>query len=111
MNIKRAKRLVLSVLFMPACVGCLNSCSDKYDIWIWGPDTHREVYMKAIKNYKMEHPDFKYSVGFANKGDAGADGNVQKDVESAGSIIALPNDELVTFRRMGALSPLLDADV
>ena len=110
MDIKRVKRLALSILFMPACVGCLTSCKDKYDIWIWGPENHRNVYMTAIKNYKKEHPDFKYSVGFADKGDAGADGNVQKDVESAGSIIALPNDELVTFRRIGALSPLLEAD-
>ncbi len=107
MKITRANRLLLGILFIPAWASSLTSC-DKVDFWIWGPENHRQVYLKAVEDYRKLHPEFTYKVGFAGKGDAGVDGNVQKDVETAGSILILPNDELVSLRRMGALSPLLE---
>lgn len=109
---KRIAVVAASILAVGAAAGLASCGSSNFDgILIWGPEEHEEVYLNAIEQYKADHPDFKVEVRFAAQGDAGANDNVGKDVESAGSIVTFPNDQLISLKRMGALSKLTDASV
>lgn len=112
MHFKKSLGLFAAVAVSAALSSGLTSCGKPFDgIMIWGPKEHEEVYKQAIEEYKATHPDFKYEVRFAAQGDAGANAAVSKDVESAGSIITFPNDQLISMKRYGALSKLTDSDV
>lgn len=104
--------IVCSALLAIGAAAGLTSCDNEFKgILIWGPQEHEEVYNAAIAEYKTLHPEFKTEVRFAAQGDAGANDNVGKDVESAGSIVTFPNDQLITLKRMGALSKLTASSV
>jgi len=107
---KKRLGIVCAAVMVAGAATALCSCgSGGFDgILIWGPEEHSGVYTAAIEAYKKDHPDFKTEVRFAALGDAGANGNVEKDVESAGSIITFPNDQLISLKRMGALSKLTE---
>lgn len=101
-----------SVLLASTALSLASCGSSEFDgILIWGPKEHEQLYLDAIAAYKADHPDFDVEVRFAAQGDAGANDNVGKDVESAGSIITFPNDQLISLKRYGALSKLTDSDV
>lgn len=110
---KKRLSFVCAAVLAAGATAALSSCGDsQFDgILIWGPEEHEQLYMEAINEYKAAHPDFKTEVRFAAQGDAGANDNVGKDVESAGSIITFPNDQLISLKRYGALSKLTDASV
>lgn len=109
MQLKRRMALACSTIVAIGTLMGVTSCGAFDGILIWGPKEHEEVYLEAIEEYKASHPDFKEEIRFAAQGDAGANDNVSKDVESAGSIITFPNDQLISLKRMGALSKLTDA--
>ena len=111
MNFKKRLTLGLTCVLASGFAAGLSSCGSFEGILIWGPSEHEEVYTQAIELYKQQNPDFKTEVRFAAQGDAGANSNVEKDVESAGSIITFPNDQLISLKRMGALSKLTNDEV
>lgn len=108
---KHLLKAVAAVALAGATIS-LASCNSGFNgILIWGPEEHEELYKEAIAAYKADHPELKVDVRFAAQGDAGANDNVGKDVESAGSIVTFPNDQLISLKRMGALSKLTDSSV
>lgn len=90
----------------------LASCGGNEEVvTIWGPEEHETVYLEAMAKFKEDHPDFKATIKFAALGDAGANGNISKDVETAAEIYTFPNDQLIDLRSMGALGKLPSASV
>ncbi len=105
-SISKLKALPLAGLVVTAMVG-LSSCGKESNVVnIWGPAEHEEVYLQAAAKYKEAHPEFDAEVKFSALGDAGANGNISKDVEAAGEIFTFPNDQLIDIDLMGALSPI-----
>jgi len=97
----------LALVAVSAMLGMqMTSCGETDVVNIWGPSEHEQVYLDAAAKYKEAHPEFKAEVKFANLGDAGANGNISKDIETAGEIYTFPNDQLIDLKSMGALCKL-----
>ena len=110
---KKSLSVGVGLLVLASSAIALSSCGKNpgKTIVLWGPREHEDLYKEAMENYKKDHPDFEYDFEFQALGDAGANANIEKDVESAGSLITFPNDQLISIKRMGALSKLTTNDV
>ena len=105
--------LVLSiVLILAASVAIFAACSTKV-IMIWGPGNHEQVYMKAIEDYRKDHPDqFKgYEFRYAGSGDSGAYAAMQVSVENGAAIYTFANDQTANLANLGALATLTEEQV
>ncbi len=111
---KKLLSLVLCFVLSVACLSVLTACGSKEKtIMLWGPEEHRDLYLKWAEEFRSTHEDaFKgYKFEFAGSGDAGASAEMGKDPLQGAALYSFANDQLADLSNLGALSPLAEADV
>lgn len=111
---KRLLSIVLCLVLVASCVAVLAACgSEETVIMLWGPEEHRDLYLKWAEEFRSQHEDvFKNcKFDFAGSGDAGAYGNMKVDPTMGAAIYTFANDQMANLSNIGALSALTDSDV
>ncbi len=111
---KRTLSLLLVLVMVLSMVAVLSGCSTKEKvIMLWGPEEHRDIYLKYANQFKEQNPDaFKgYTFDFAGSGNAGAYANMSVDPTKGAAIYSFPNDQMANLANLNALSPLGQSDM
>lgn len=100
--------ITLGISAMAASMIGLSSCGggSSNTFMIWGPEEHRDMYLKLGEDFKAANPDFKGDFAYAANGDAGAYSNMSIDPQAGGSIYTFANDMLNNLNRLGAIAPV-----
>lgn len=111
---KKIISMVLGIIMIATCLFSLCACSGGSKvIMLWGPEDHRELYLKWAEEFKAQHPDELkgYTFDFAGNGDAGAYSNMSIDPTKGAAIYTFANDQMANLANLNALSPLSGSDL
>lgn len=105
-KVKMLGVLSASVLVMAGLASC-GSKETKYDLTVWCPVEHQEVYKGFVEKFKAssdEYKDLNIKIGTCSEADAY--GKVSIDVEGAADVFSFANDQLYNLINVGALTQL-----
>ena len=101
---------LLAALLIAGVVSVLAACGGGDVILIWGPDDHKDVYMKYLNKFAEEHQKelAGYKFQYAGSGDAGAYDAMAVDPRSGAGVYTFANDMTANLRNLGALGVVND---
>lgn len=105
---KKIFSLVLCAVLIFSCVAVLAACSGEKVIMLWGPQEHKDLYLKWAEEFRQQHADELkgYVFDFAGSGDAGAQSAMTIDPTKGAAVYSFPNDQMAILANVGALSPV-----